>query len=129
MNACRMVLGAGVGLVVGGVVGGVASSFSVFGWEWWGALVLLLAGAAGLVAGGVGAVRGTVVGGLAGAVPFGAWIAWTGASASADGELPPDDSWGIPVWGTVAVVVAAFVAAGISALVVRARHEGAGSTG
>jgi hypothetical protein len=129
LNARWILISAGVGLVAGGVVGGIASSFSVFGWEAWGALVFLLAAAAGLVAGGVGAMRGTMVGGLVGAVPFGALFAWTGANASANGELPSDDSWGIPVWGTVTVIAAAFVAAALSALVVRARQQSAGSPG
>lgn len=110
-------------------MGGVASSFSVFGWEWWGPLVLVSAGAAGLLAGGVGAVRGTVIGGLVGAAPLGVYFAWAAASASTAGELPPNDSWGIPVWGTVAVVVAAFVAAAVSSLIARARYPDTGSTG
>ena len=117
MNRRSVVLGAGVGLVTGGVVGGVAGSFSVFGWEAWAGLVFVLAAAAGFVAGAVGAVKGPFVGGLCGAAPFGVLFAAIGASESARGTLPPDDSWGIPVWGTVVVFVAAFVAAGGSALV------------
>lgn len=52
---------------------------------------------------------------------FGAAWRWS----PADGLL--NDSWGIPVWGTV--VVAAFAGAGVSALIVRARQPVADSTG
>jgi len=99
------------GSMIGGVVGLVSGSFPVFAWELWALPVFLLAAGAGAIAGALVGRHGVGFATAVAGVPIGGLFAFTAIKASVDEQLPPDDAWGIPIWGTVAVVAAGFMAA------------------
>lgn len=95
-----------LGLFSGGLVGLIAGSIPIFHWEMVGLFLIPFTCVGGLFAGVLGATRGPVFGGLAGSLSFGTfWLIF-----AKTGALPPDDPWGIPAAGTVAVIIASFIA-------------------
>lgn len=105
-SAKAATLGSSAGLVIGVLSGFVP----VFHWEMAGLFLIPFTTLAGLVAGGLAAPRGLLIGGLGGSLCFGALWGWFSLTAS----LPPDNPWGIPISGTLAVVLACFSAAAIA---------------
>ena len=100
--------GTALGTFSGAAIGiGAGCLFSVFDWEMASLVVFVFAAAGGLISGAVATRHGFIFGGLAGSSTFGVLFVVLAMNAS----LPPDNPSGIPIWGTVTVVVASFAAA------------------
>ena len=115
----RPLAGAALGLFFGGVIGVIVGSRPVFHWEMAGLALLPFTCLGGLTAGTLGATRGLVIGGLAGSFSFG--TLWLGLCKIA--SLPPGDPWGIPVAGTIAVVIASIVSGIAASLICRTAKQ------
>ena len=97
--------GAALGLFSGGVIGVIAGFIPLFHWEMAGLVLIPFTCLGGLIAGILGATRGLLIGGLAGSLSLG--IFWLIFSKTA--TLSPDGPWGIPIAGTIAVIIASFI--------------------
>lgn len=105
--------GAILGLLSGGLIGMIAGYAPVFHWEMAGLALIPFTCLGGLTGGVLGATRGLVLGLVVGSLSFG--TLWLMLSKTA--TLPSGDPWGIPIAGTVAVVMASLFSSVVASFI------------